>query len=157
PLFESVSWLTWQAIGHDVRSAPLGFCVASVLPWGVLIFGLTYWLRRETGSRTASLATVALVAQSPLVLETVWWYSASSFTWAILGVLMAVIGAGHLSSRPRLGTALIGTGSGVGPAFSTIGILAVPLVVIRLLFDSSVARRKRVTGIAAGVMGVAAY
>ena len=52
----------------------LAFCVASVtwVALAVLVL-LGLWLRRETGSPTA-LMQVAIVAQSPLVLEAVWYY-----------------------------------------------------------------------------------
>jgi hypothetical protein len=42
------------------------------LPWVLLLALLTAWLKRETGSSTAALVTVALAAQSPLALEAMW-------------------------------------------------------------------------------------
>ncbi|MGO9462970.1 MAG: acyltransferase family protein [Isosphaeraceae bacterium] len=154
PLCQLVSWLTWQIIGHDVRWAPLGFCTASILPWVLVLILLAYWLARETGSRTASLAAVAVVAQSPLVLESVYWYSASSFLWAIVFVLVAVIGASTIARRSQWSLVLIGIGSMFGPAATTLGILAAPLAILRAVFEPRTSRRAKLLAILAGVAGV---
>ncbi len=117
PFFQLVSWLTWQIVGHDIRWASLGFCTASILSWGLVLVLLAYWLARETGSRTASLAAVALVAQSPLALETVYWYSASSFLWAVVFVLIAVIGASAIVRSPALVARFDRNRFDVGPGY----------------------------------------
>ncbi len=101
PGFQLVSWLTWEAIGHDIRLAPVGFTFASVTAWVFVLVFLGLWLKQETGSRTATLVALALVAQSPLVLETAWWYSSSSFSWAVAGILIAVLAASRIEDRPR--------------------------------------------------------
>jgi hypothetical protein len=157
PLFDFVSWSTWQAIGHDIRLAPLGFCIASVLPWVLLLALLTAWLKRETGSSTAALVTVALAAQSPLALEAMWWYSAASFTYAVLGVQAALLGATLLASRPRPALILIGVGSALGPTASTIGVLGMPLAVLRTLIDPKTTWRGKAQGTLAAFGGLGIY
>ena len=114
PGFQFVSWVTWELIGHDIRRTPLGFSIASAVAWLLVLVLFSLWLKRETGSRTAVLVAVALVAQSPLVLETAWWYSSSSFSWAVAGVLVAPIGASWIAERPRRSLLLIGIGSAWG-------------------------------------------
>jgi hypothetical protein len=157
PSFELVTWLTWQAIHHDIRLAPLGYTIASVLPWVLLLSAFGLWLKRETLSSTASLVAVALVAQSPLALDAMWWYSASWFNWAFLAVLLALLGAGLLKTRPRGALALIVSGAALAPSFATVGLLAVPLVVVQTLFDAENSRRRKILGVLAAVIGLAAY
>ena len=37
PLFQLVSSVTWEAIGHDVRLAPAAYCFASVAAWAIVL------------------------------------------------------------------------------------------------------------------------
>ena len=110
PLFQLVSRATWEVIGHDVRLAPLGFLggiglvVGSGLgaPWTLALC--------ETGSRTAVARCGCRAAQSPLVLETAWWYSASSFLWATAGILLAILGSTFVSrGAPCCDLAMVGS------------------------------------------------
>ena len=157
PLFQLVSSATWELIGHDVRLAPIGFSAAAVLSWAIVLVLFGFWLFRETGSRTTSLIAVALAAHSPLVLETAWWYSASSFLWAIAGILVAILGATFLPRRPLAALAMIGFGSALGLAGTTLGILAAPLTILRAVLEPRASLRKKALVIAVAVGGVITY
>ena len=148
-LFDMVTWATWQVIGHDLRLAPLGYSVASVIPW-LLVLGLFgSWLLRETGSRTSSFVAVAIVAQSPLVMEAVWWYSASSFCWAIAGILRGDPGASDIEKKPLSSPMMIGLGAMLGPAGSSLGHLAGPLAVVRASRQSGSERQHKILALIA--------
>ncbi len=153
PGFQLVSWLTWEAIGHDIRLAPLGFSFASVTAWVFVLVLLGLWLKQETGSTTATLVALAVVAQSPLVLETAWWYSSSSFSWAVAGILIAVLGASRIGHRPRSSLFWIGIGSALGPAGTTLGILAAPLAILRAATARETTRRNKLLAVVAAAAG----
>jgi hypothetical protein len=157
PLFELVSWSTWQLVGHDLRWAPLGYSVAAVVSWMLVLGLLLCWLYSETGSRTASLVVLAVVAQSPLVLETAWWYSASSFLWAIAGILLALLGASRLAERPRGACILITLGAAMGPAGTSVGFLAAPLAIVRGVLEPRISRRVKGRVVLAALGGLATY
>jgi hypothetical protein len=128
PLFELETAAVWSVCGDRLTRAPLAFTLASLLPFllcEIALFGLLW---RETASWTASLAGVAVFGVSWLPIETAWWYSASSFAWSLLGVLMAWF-AILRPSRRDLTFAILA--SLAAPAFSMIGILAGPIAVLR--------------------------
>ena len=98
-----------------------------------------------------------LAAHSPLVLETAWWYSASSFLWAIAGVLIALVGTTYLSRRPIPALSMTTLGSGLGLAGTTLGILAAPLAILRASLDPTVSRRLKLLVIVVALSGVVSY
>jgi hypothetical protein len=100
----------------------------------------------------------ALCLEIPqLMLEAMWWYSAASFTYAVLGVQAALIGATSLASRPRPALISIGVGSALGPTASTIGVLGMPLAVFRTLIDPKTAWRGKAQGTLAAFGGLGIY
>lgn len=128
PGFDLVTLAAWQAAGERLASARWSFTLAALLPSVLAALVLGRIAARETGSQPAGLAAVALFSLSSIDLETFWWYSASSFTWALLGSLLAWWG---VMRGGRLGGALALTASAAAPAFSGIGLLAGPVAAVR--------------------------
>jgi hypothetical protein len=128
PLFELETAAVWSLCGDRLTRTPLAFTMASLLPFllcEIALFGLLW---RETASWTAALAGLAVFGVTWLPIETAWWYSASSFAWSLLGVLIAWFAI----LRPnRRGLTLAIVASLAAPAFSMIGILAGPIAVLR--------------------------
>lgn len=138
PLFEAVSWTTWQLAGQRLVAAPLAFTAASILPFLLIVPLLARVLRRELASTTTALVATACFSISALYVETVLWYSASSFAWALLATLVAFSAAGRTIEGARSRDRAFGwIGSAIAtasaPAFSAIGLLAAPLALVRVL------------------------
>jgi hypothetical protein len=154
PLFEALSWVTWQMSGQKLANAPAAFTVASYLPFPLTIAFLAWAVARETGSQAAALFGVSVFSLSWLSIETVYWYSASSFMWALALTLIAWIAI----SAGTVPTAWIGMlAAAAAPAFSAIGLLAGPVAALRALGarDSSYARRVGLCG--APILGTIFY
>lgn len=132
PLFEAVSWAAWEGAGRRLTDAPRAFTLASYVPFVLSLGVLGLLIRRETGSGTTALVAVAAFSLSWLYVEVVLWYSASSFAWALLWTLVALLGAA--AERPRApARAGMALAAALAPACSAIGLLAGPLAAIRRL------------------------
>ncbi|GAC1473830.1 MAG: hypothetical protein NVSMB9_23140 [Isosphaeraceae bacterium] len=138
PLFQVVSWVSWQLAGRSLARAPLAFTLASFLPFVLVLNALGGIIRRETRSGAVALAGLAIFSLSSLSQETVYWYSASSFMWALLCTLLAWLAMARASDRPtrasrRFDLALAALAASAAPAFSAIGLLAGPFAAIPAL------------------------
>lgn len=154
PLFEAVSLACWRLVGRRLTAIPAAFEAASLLPFVLCLLALGRVVRREVGSTTTALAAVATFSLSAMVVEAVHWYSASSFTWALLGCLVALDGSG----RGRWPTAFLAALA--APAFSAIGLLAGPLGALRALLglvEERGSRRRAILEIVAPTCGSIAY
>ena len=133
PVFETVSWVTWQLAGQRLSNAPLVFTLMSYVPFLLCLLLVAMVLRRELGSPTTALVAVAAFSLSSLHSETIYWYSASSFTWALVWTLMCLLWAGRAASGQG-SYALAGSAvaAALAPACSAIGMLAGPLGLLRV-------------------------
>jgi hypothetical protein len=137
PVFELVSWTTWQLAGRLLSNAAVAFTMASILPFLLCMPALGELVRRESRSLTTGLCATAVFCLSAVHSEAVWWYSASSFAWALLGALvtwLCVLRALPEGSAPDRATGWwIGTvlAAATAPACSAIGLLAGPLGALR--------------------------
>jgi hypothetical protein len=137
PLFELTTWVTWQLAGKRLVVAPVAFTVASILPSVLSLFCLVILVWHETGSRTTARVAAALFATSWLPIETAWWYSASSFMWALFWTLLAWLWAVRAhqestNSRKALSWLASALAAIAAPASSAIGLLAGPVASLRV-------------------------
>jgi hypothetical protein len=134
PFFEMISWITWQAAGERLTRAPIAFTIASYIPFVLCLGLLALWIRRETNSLATALSASILFGLAPLSIETIYWYSASSFTWALLWTMLGLYCSRPMSASgvwpARLG---LFAGSILAPSSSAIGLLAGPLASIRII------------------------
>jgi hypothetical protein len=133
PFFETVSWVTWQLAGQRLKRAPLAFTVASYLPFVISLGLLGLVIHRELRSTTTALVGVAAYSLSSLPSEAIYWYSASSFFWAMAWTLVTLyFAAAATEGNRRWCLAWAGVAAGLSPACSAIGVLAGPLGAIRI-------------------------
>ena len=130
PLFETVSWLAWQGAGRQLAHAAAAFTVASYLPFVLALLALGNLARRLLGSRAAASLVVAVFALTPAHAEVVYWYSASSFAWALAATLMAMDAADRGRITGRWGWSALAAGFAfLAPCGSSIGLLAGPAAI----------------------------
>jgi hypothetical protein len=159
PLFQGLSWLVWQLAGRSLVRAPMAFTMASYVPFG-LSLGLLGWvIRAETRSVATSMVSLAIFGLSWLASETVYWYSASSFMWALAFTMAAWLGAASAAGGQTLrGSIGMGVASALAPAWSAIGLLAGPLAIVRVLAaDFRGGPRRRAVAVVAPIAGTLAY
>jgi hypothetical protein len=159
PLFELVTSLTWSLSGGRLTRAPLVFTAMSLLPFALSLALLGYTLWSELRSICASLSGVAIFSISPLYTETAWWYSASTFAWALLATLLAWNSARIAVQRGSISFGILTIlAVACAPAFSAIGFLAAPAAMIRGLLDPArpKTRRSRLLAVAP-IAGVIVY
>ena len=130
PLFELVTTTAWACAGFRLVNVPLAFMVASLLPFIAVLWLLGHIVSRETGSAFAGDFAILFASSVPLHAEVVGWYSASSFTWALLFTLAAFAWAARATARALV---LASVAAAAAPAFSAIGLLAGPVAASRLL------------------------
>ena len=157
PFFETVSWLTWRASGRRLTHAPVAFTIASYIPFVSCLGLLASWIRRETGSLATALSASALFGLSPLSIEAIYWYSASSFTWALFWTLLTLRCSGPADGgRAWLRRAGLIAGPILAPSSSAIGLLAGPLACLRVVWSPG-SRRSQWSTAALPAVGLLAY
>jgi hypothetical protein len=130
PLFELVSSLGWLAAQGRLTLAPLTYTIASFLPFLFVLIVLGLLIERETRSPFAACVGVLIAGLVPIHAEVVGWYSASSFTWALLATLMCQL---CMRRKGVFFGVLAALAALAAPAFSAIGLLAGPAGAARAL------------------------
>lgn len=159
PLFEVVSWVTWHSAGQRLVHAPLAFTLMSYVPFVLSLWMLGLLVHRELGSLGTALVAVAAYCLSSLHAEVVYWYSASSFSWALLFTLVTLLClAPKARQKGQWNLGWSALAAALAPAFSAIGLLAGPLGAIRVAASSDgTARRGVRTAALTPVLGTLLY
>jgi hypothetical protein len=158
PLFEIVTTVAWNLAGQRLTHAPLAFTLISFAPFVLSLVLLAEFVRRQLGSVTASVAAVMVFGISTVHVEAIYWYSASSFTWALMWTIVVLIcceSALRSASPPALlGAALAAL---CAPAFSAVGLIAGPLGTIQMFASKPFNARKSRLVAFAPVIGTVVY
>ncbi|WP_148593132.1 hypothetical protein [Aquisphaera giovannonii] len=162
PLFQLVSWVTWQACGHRLTAAPYAFTAASLAPFLLALGALFALVRREARSATAGLLACSAFSLSAVHLEAAWWYSGSSFTWALLATIVAwawtirALDLREAGEPSRNAWVVAAVSAMAAPAFSAIGLLAGPVAMVRAALDPRLKGREK-TGAIIPLVGTVFY
>ena len=108
--------------------------VASYVPFLGCLAVLWLLVRRQLDSAAAAWIAVTLFAATPIYAECVYWYSASSFTWALffsLAGLWFARGPRAYGQPGPLSLAAAAVCGFLAPASSAIGVLGGPLAALR--------------------------
>jgi hypothetical protein len=123
PLFELWTEAAWTACGRKLVAVPIVFTAASVMPFLLIVPILWRTTARAWGDEAAAALSATLLATTPVHAETVFWFSASSFVWALL---CTVLGLAAAARGGRWGLAAAAFCSAAAPVWSGIGLLAGP-------------------------------
>lgn len=142
PFFQTITALAWRSTGAYAAGLPRAMAIASAIPFAASLVLLAILVSRTLGSRTTGLAAAALFSFGSLsYFETVVWYSASSFQWALMFALIALIAVeragaedGRRVSRLACWT-LTFVASALAPACCGVGLLAGPAASLWWLAD----------------------
>lgn len=129
PFFELVTWLVWYGCGASLNAAPLAFTVASYVPI-VLSLGLLWiWMKHVWDSSFVAWSAVMLFGLSNVYAEVVYWFSASSFGWALFWSLGCWYCQERAGGSNRTGIWLLGSAltALLAASSSAIGLLAGPI------------------------------
>jgi hypothetical protein len=144
PLTEVLSWACWRLAGGRLSAAPATFTTAALASLAVALAALGLLVRRETSSQAAACAAMAALGGSAVALETCWWYSACTFTWALVFTLGSISLAGHAAREGRLRWGVAAALAAMAaPAYSGIGLLAGPAACLRWGLDAQGASWRR--------------
>lgn len=142
PLFQSITATAWRSTGGRVAGLPVALAIASALPFAASLVLVAILVGRTLGSRTTGLAAAAIFSFGSLsYFETVVWYSASSFQWALTFALVALIAVeragaedgGNVSRLAWWASAFVA--SALAPACCGVGLLAGPAAGLWWLAD----------------------
>ena len=155
PAFQVVTRVAWDLAGHRLENVTTALTVASFVPFLLCLFLIYRIVVRETGSRTTALAATSAFNVLWVYDEVVYWYSASSFTWALAATLAAWLGTiSAIESRRRAAWLRVAGATALAPAFSAIGLLAGPVAAARVLVGAG-RRSRRAAGVP--LAGTAAF
>ncbi len=72
-------------------------------------------------------------------------------------ILIALVGARGLTRHPRRSMVMVGLGTMIGPAFSSLGHLAMPLAIVRIVMNHDATTRVRRHAVVVAILGEVLY